>query len=164
MGTLRAGAEQVRRVVSHIAVLVLAGVMTAGCAEPAGPIAAVREEQLVTPLALDFDLRLVRPGSDAVPEAAARGESGRIVVRGAIGTAVPCHDVGASATLDGRTATLEVAVTRRDEQCTMVPAVFAMDAVLRDVPAGTYTMRIVYALRDREPVRHTILEQPVHVR
>jgi hypothetical protein len=164
MGTLRAGAEQVRRVVSHIAVLVLAGVMTAGCAEPAAPVAGERAAQLVTPLALDFDLRLMRPGSDAVPEPAARGESGRIVVRGAIATAVPCYDIGASATLEGWTATLDVAVSRRAEACITVGAVFAYDAVLRNVPAGTYTVRIVYSLRDREPVHYTILEQAVHVR
>ncbi|HSJ07920.1 MAG TPA: hypothetical protein VK936_14550 [Longimicrobiales bacterium] len=153
-----------RRIMSRIAPLAIAGVVAAGCAEPAGPVAVVRDAQVVAALAVDFDLHLVRPGSDAVPEPSARGESGRIVARGAIGTAVPCHDIGASATLQGRTATLEVAVIRRDEACIMVPAVFAFDAVLRDVPAGTYTMRIVYALRDRQPVHYTILEQPVHVR
>lgn len=93
---------------------------------------------------LDFRVRAFDGDVDALPVPVARGGLGRITVEG--GFAAPCRslasDLEAALSVQGRDVTLRVEWRRPAGGCPAALELFEYEAVIDDLSAGTYRVRV----------------------
>lgn len=95
---------------------------------------------------LDFRVRPFDGDPDALPVPVARGGIGRISVSG--GFATPCRalasDLVARVSVQGTDLTLQVEWPRPPGPCATALDLFEYEAVIDDLSAGTYRVRVVH--------------------
>ncbi len=92
------------------------------------------------------------------------GGSGSILVQTTINTPVPCYTLQSVATRDGTNITLRVVARRRPIGCIADAGWFEYQAVLEQLPPGTYRVRLIHEYPDaRDRWSGPVLEGPVTV-
>ena len=141
--------------------LLLVGLLIGGCSDVTGPegeTAFVMGDD--APIA-NLSSRLVRPGSDPIPDLQAGGGVGQVSIRGALSTPDPCYDLEAYGEQSGAEIHFTINAVQRPGACIAVVATFAYEGVLRGVPPGSYQVRIAHSVNGHST---QVLDTTVSVR
>lgn len=127
--------------------------LLAGCTSPSGPDLVLA----------DFDAEIVRSISDP-PVVTAEAREGIVIIRGEMTT--PCMGQGLRATAVRRGESLLLRIRWSEvDTCLDLPGQFRYEAVLADLPPGTYRVQVAQPVHEPPsswPVR-VVLEQTVTV-
>jgi hypothetical protein len=131
----------------------------AGNGAPAGGQAPAQPPAAGGPVTVEFKQR--EPGG--APDGATGG-TGTVDVRGTVSTPNPCYALSGTAAREGNTLTLTVTARSTAEACIQSIGTLAFDATLRNVPAGSYTVRVVHTYAGTGWETKTAMTQQVQVR
>jgi hypothetical protein len=116
----------------------LACVALSSCDSPTAPRA------LPTSIAMS-------PGSGPPPALSASVAGNTVVVTGTIGVNVPCYEFTADASPQQDALVVTLHATPVGELCTQNTATIGYTITIRDVPTGTWNLRLIYDYRGPSP-------------
>ena len=132
---------------SRVICLVLFSALTGACSGPAGPegdfTLGLPGDSPVFTFSAWFDGH----GSKPAPDLRVEGGVGEISLQGPIGTRVPCYDVQGHVEQAGAEVHFTVsAVEQPVEVCAQVLATFGYRGALRELPPGSYQVRVTHSV------------------
>lgn len=141
--------------------LLLFALLTGACSPVTGPEGEIAQLMSDDSSVANFSAWIVRPGSDPIPDLRVEGGVAEVSIQGALSTPYPCYEIQGAVDQVGAQIHFTVTAERKPGICITVVAAFAYQGALRELPPGSYQVRVTHSVDDHSL---QVLETSVSVR